>query len=83
MVPPRRMRFAFDDVEEKSMQGRAIWSKRVVDPAVPGSAVYVFDTLIEPGSNSIVEEPIVQPVNVAEDMSATRLRPARFESALV
>lgn len=69
------MRFDVDSVEEKSRQGRAIWSRRVVDPAVPGSAVYAFDTLIEAGLNSILEEPITQPVRVADEMSATRLRP--------
>lgn len=50
----------------------------MVDPAVRGSAVYAFDTLIEPGLKSIAQEPIVQPVRVADEMSATRVRPTPF-----
>lgn len=50
----------------------------MVDPAVPGSALYAFARLIGPGLKSMVEEPISQPVRAADEISATRRRPVPF-----
>ena len=79
LVPPQRVRSDSDEPEgEKRRQGSETWSNRVVDPAVPGSALYAFARLMGPGLKSMVEEPISQPVRAADEISATRRRPVPF-----
>ena len=59
------------DLLAKRRQGREIWRRSVVEPAVPGSAAYEL-TLIGPGSKETVDEPLSIPSALALQVSATR-----------
>ena len=57
LVPPLRVSVEGVESLEKRRRGRAIWSSKVVAPAVTESAVWWHGRLMRPGVNCTSHEP--------------------------
>lgn len=61
--------------EENSRQGKETWRSKVVEPAVPGSAVNILGSSIFLGLNVTLVDAKCTPSVSAEQMAAARLMP--------
>lgn len=79
-MPPRRVNVdgCAEDAENRR-HGSDTCRRRVVDPAVPGSAAKLpgREMPFEPGANSMVVEVTCAPIRVALDISAASFIPDR------